>query len=1194
MKLHLPYQLRGALLACVCSVAALGMQAHAAVAENNAITLTSDITNGLWLTTGTTTITVNDADSYSINAVTGYNNGYTDASYEKLGTGTLTVAGYVPEWTEGANRVNNVTVSAGTLIISFGGESSGFAKGAVSVASGATLKLTAADALGYDGGDYTDTLTLTGTAASGDTAAQYATLQLAAKQTLSTNIVLNGYTRITDVSEDGSGYIKTFGGSITANGEDNVINATVTSAADGDSMALTLTGTGSLTISEVVNGKGLTVDVNTTITKYSTSSTGTISVAAGKTLTITDVSEYLAYEGEMDLASGSWNNTEVDHKGTNVWNLLTASSSSGQIIIGAAGSTAVIGGNNNDTDFSGERTIMGNYLINGDLYFNRAGNYTTATIGSTGQLEVTGDAVLSNNQHWTVKDGGKLTVGGTLGLGHSAGASYPGSLVISGETSAVTVNELKFFNSSTSTKLQMSDGSLTIGAGGVTAHNSAGYLVLNGGTLGASADWNAASAVNVTLGTAGEKNALTIDSGDYTITLNGATTFAGTIANEGTLVLNGALTISGLHDLDYTHSDSHGFASEQYWLVNGGENSSLTIADTASVDGTAYTVTKDGASAYISVSTSTTFYIRDNDETYNSANASTTGDIATATAIVLAGKGLDMATSLASTVTDGIVVEQSGTINLSDAEVALNASQVTIKEDQTLTLTGSGTYTIASADELTASSSVVFTNEDWAGTVVFSSSVFNGQNLADYGKAGSTIHLKGTYGYLAGGSNVVAANVIFENTNLAAFEATNGSSNSTLEFSGTVSGSGNFARNWSPDSAGTLNYIFSGDVSGWGNGARIRTVNEQGDTNITFKGSATDINVDVVGDGKAPINLTVDNDADVTVGGAITGNVNLTLKGEGETTLTSTSSNYSGTTAIEAGSVVVNSGVSLGSGTVTVTDGTLKLSDGAKVGGAVTVKNGETAVATISSGTTYAGGVNISKESISGGSISGASLAVNSQYKLTDVTVKSTSFDINAALQVDGTTSFDSATVVSFGTQGYIDTTSTLQLSTTGNSIKLAAAADGGLATVETSEVQFAPTLVCTRVESNQLANIALSGSGSFTIDLAGDALLTSLVAEGKDILLVFSGLTLIEDAVSAADMLGLSSTSLPFQLGETLAGYEIATTATEQLQSNFYADSNSVVVYLSKDGAKAAPEPTTSTLSLLALAALAARRRRK
>ncbi len=140
------------------TLAALAMAsvASAATPTDGKLTVTGDITNGVWLPNGDTTIEANG--DYSINSVKGYSDGSTTANYTKTGTGTLTVKGDSDGY-GGKQPVTDVTVAAGTLKIAYDGA---IGKGNVSVSSGATLELANATTYGNSNADAPRTLTLTG------------------------------------------------------------------------------------------------------------------------------------------------------------------------------------------------------------------------------------------------------------------------------------------------------------------------------------------------------------------------------------------------------------------------------------------------------------------------------------------------------------------------------------------------------------------------------------------------------------------------------------------------------------------------------------------------------------------------------------------------------------------------------------------------------------------------------------------------------------------------------------------------------------------------------------------------------------------------------------------------------------------------------------------------------------------------
>ncbi len=128
------------------TLAALAMAsvASAAVPTDGKLTVTGDITEGVWLPNGDTVIEANG--DYSVNAVKGYSSGDTTANYTKTGTGTLTVKGDSEGYGQ-KKPVTNVTVAEGTLKIDYDGA---IGKGTVAVKSGAALELAKATTYGNE------------------------------------------------------------------------------------------------------------------------------------------------------------------------------------------------------------------------------------------------------------------------------------------------------------------------------------------------------------------------------------------------------------------------------------------------------------------------------------------------------------------------------------------------------------------------------------------------------------------------------------------------------------------------------------------------------------------------------------------------------------------------------------------------------------------------------------------------------------------------------------------------------------------------------------------------------------------------------------------------------------------------------------------------------------------------------------
>ncbi len=569
--------------------------------------------------------------------------------------------------------------------------------------------------------------------------------------------------------------------------------------------------------------------------------------------------------------------------------------------------------------------------------------------------------------------------------------------------------------------------------------------------------------------------------------------------------------------------------------------------------------------------------------------------------ITLGGGVLSLGENQTYTSNKQVTLSSSSTLNL-EAGAQFTAANVSgLTADRTLTLTGTGSYTIDNG-ALTANAPTGLNLKDpsWKGTLVVSgggtADRFDGIKLMECGTVNSTIQLQGLVCWLFpsvqedGTTNgSVASHVIFAKTegndSLAAVEITDGYSNSTLNFTGKVSGEGEFLRSWSKDNdtQGKLTYTFSGDVSEWDGQFRVKDSVAHGDTTLKFEDKATDIDVALKTDDTdgASLFVEINNDKAVSFDSAVTGKVNITYNNSDTTTVTNKGSDYAGTTTISQGSVVLQDGVKLGRGAVSVNGGKLILNDGAMVQSVV--KAGT--VAEIANGATYSD-TTVTSSALTGGSLSDATVTVSGEFAVNGVAISSSTLNINGALTLDAASTL-TATKLAVGESGILDGSGSLVLSGDDHTLALAAAL--------AAEDVILNDLTYNNLASVQLSGLSSSSDATITVDFAAGVL--EGVNTAKGIAFTFQA-----PAAPAADPEPGTPTpsGLTFQLSKNaVASLVAAGYAEADIVNNATAsfDAGKMTVYIASASTAptdAVPEPATATLSLLALAALAARRRRK
>ncbi len=785
-----------------------------------------------------------------------------------------------------------------------------------------------------------------------------------------------------------------------------------------DSVPLTFSG--DYKVASVLDVATMKVLSGTTTLSGAGSQIGTLTVDAGATLiAAADVfaTNYATTTGTLKVATGSTLSITTNNNGAyaeNNDNLLKLLAAADGTEAGYGGTVKLTGNyscaGNIDNGGTRELTIKGNYLIDGTLSINSWKGITTKLVAGGSLKTVNNGSIEFLTLQDFVVAGGTVDVGtGSIKIGHpQKDGNYCGAIEIEdGLVKAGCINLQHVRNNPAATMvslLEMSGGTLQFtqsGSSAIVSAYSGSIIRLQGGTLSsASSGWYVDN-LNITLG-----GVELVGSGagrDITF-LNGTATLTGTMQNN---MADGAkfqlkldLQADGLDVFDEGYSEgANGYL--RYWVVKGGEGSDLVITDTVTVGGTAMAVQTDYSAATHSGTLLTTkgnayltqagtegvYYVNSGSADYAAGSAIASD---TTTGIVLNGGNLNLQSALNEAATGGITVKQATTITLGGNGL-LNKSQLHI-ESGTVTLAGTGTYAGTALADFDAVSGL--TAEAWKGTVSMNGVEFAATNLNTYGNSGSTIELINTTGYFNQANNnspqTYSANIKLtkDAAGHAAFTANNGWGGDNRTFSGTVSGDGDFVRN-SVGSGQTYN--FTGDVSGWTGSFTHKGTSDAFQTTLTFSNLATEINAGFQTDCVAASYLTVvvDNNSDVAVKGAIAGNTKVTYKGTGTKTVGGTGTNtYTGLTTIEAGVVKTAADGALGSGTVRLSGGSLQaenaLGNSIEAGTAATIaKKGETAVS-------YAG-VTLTQTGIAAtegattSAISGAAINVTGAYTLSGI-----------------------------------------------------------------------------------------------------------------------------------------------------------------------------------------------------------------
>ncbi len=649
----------------------------------------------------------------------------------------------------------------------------------------------------------------------------------------------------------------------------------------------------------------------------------------------------------------------VNVKGLRFANSSTLSMGSGMLNLGSAGMTNwnngysinLTGGTLGALDdgegwTSGLSMTVGNVSINTTKYDAATASYAEGE-GSGATIKLSGTLTANEGTTLTVMGTGAVELSGTGSVLRTV--DNQGTLRLTG--GSLTVDQI----GGNGTRFEMTGGTLAagsgcvwekVGASGLFAGNQEVHLL--GGTLDGTTGWYTNH--HVTIG------GISTSASANNITFLGNATLVGTITNGLTggtdesygLQLKGTLTL-GAELSDFTAVESgtgtysegaNGYTQEKYLLIDGSgtEGSRFVITSTIkSMDGsTTYDVVTDdttattsnnllsgSGSAYI-LQEGTDYYVKSGDVTYG-ADTQVASD--TTTGIILDGGRLVMQQSLNANAKHGIRLEQDSTINLGSG-VTLGNADIN-RGEHTATLTGSGTYVVTAASDLTGITG--YTAEGWTGTVSLQGLTFASGNLNNYGHTGSMVELSGCQGYLQqandddGTGKTYTPNIKLTNTadGGAAITFNNGWNGDRHIFSGDISGTGDIARK---DNKGTHQYFtFTGNVSQWEGAFKQQNTNADHQTTVTFSGDATTINADLDASDNAPLHVVVDNssaDVSVSVDGTISGKTDVVFQGDSAKTITGTNTYTQGTT-ISGGQVTAKGASALGTGPVTVNSGTL-------------------------------------------------------------------------------------------------------------------------------------------------------------------------------------------------------------------------------------------------------------------------------
>lgn len=563
---------------------------------------------------------------------------------------------------------------------------------------------------------------------------------------------------------------------------------------------------------------------------------------------------------------------------------------------------------------------------------------------------------------------------------------------------------------------------------------------------------------------------------------------------------------------------------------------------------------------------STSDYHVNTNVSYGQGENNTAYEQAKSIVLRLADAKLELNSNLNQAVCSGGIVAQSkgATVNIGQ-DVTLNAAS--LHDDNTVYLDGKGTYQLEvktnsqNIDTTLGNANRVELAEGWAGTVQLQGAGGSTSHLMleKYGHNGSSVMLAGTSGWLGNGA-VITADLLLEGENGAdALTISNGSSNGKEYFQGAISGSGSINRTWS---GGKLTFHFSGVLSQWT--GSIKTTN--GSLDLYFYGDAKDMG--------AAITTTAGKTTAIYVGEDETHPADVTFQKE----ITATSLNLLG-----ASSAKLNATTSLDS--ISGTKGTLSIQAETNVTSTVALaglKLGEERVLKVGNDQS---GLTISAQK--GEASINAAIALDAAKNSHSITGADGARIENAIIDLAAGTRLEMANVTLGANSCITDDTAVL----VANGLVLDADIRANL-----KPLTYGDAIASPAEEPADMVCFTLSNIQDVLIEGKDRGLVVNMVGDSSQKL---GGAEWLRLGLGEDDMKGQFSDGLNVTLlyedatGQQHSAQGVYTLEDVEAQAAAEAAAmNHDYVYFRITAN--VPEPATGTLSLLALAALAARRRRK
>lgn len=595
--------------------------------------------------------------------------------------------------------------------------------------------------------------------------------------------------------------------------------------------------------------------------------------------------------GTFDTAGGTITaNADLNLKsysftGNGNLNVLLAAAKSGEGTIsinGNYGTASVLMG---DADINAKLAVSNGLEVNSWMtdYKN-----STLHIKESGQLTVTDKTLRVESSAIVSVEDGTLDAQAGITLGHTQ-ATNPGHLAM--ESGSITTTGIELVNSGNS--FTMNGGKLTVTGTQLFSGSGQASLAITGGTLAATRNsW--ALNHDVTLGDVSVETAA-----GKTISFTGQTTLTTTLHNKGSISF-AMEEVSGMEEVTklllaegenwetsrtyrdrVSGSNENGFATTNYLLIAGSEGSTVNFngRETISVNGSDYTLRTDGSSAWFTDGEMDTreYVVNSGTLHFGAAdNAAEDGNH-----IRMNGGTLSIEKNLEGR---GVTIAANQAVNVGIAQgVAVQSAELYTEQGGSLSLSGTGLYELAEGAK-TFNGNVSLA-DDWSGTVAVSmdknaASIEIGKDIS-LSTAGSNtlvqgtqsaVQLSGIHGYLIPGGGNFDANIVLENGHYDyAVQLDASSQNRKYDFTGKVSGSGDWRLGSGMNQWGGNTYTLSGDVSGW-TGSFISDAKVS--NTLAFSRENGEVNAAILQTGTGALKVTTGAEttfnADVTIGGVMT------------------------------------------------------------------------------------------------------------------------------------------------------------------------------------------------------------------------------------------------------------------------------------------------------------------------------------